>query len=370
MQARAALRPKIRSTSTVTFNKPLSRQSNDPSFIAQNAAREYQSLIGAEGSFDFGLRAAIRRSRELLAAAHAGTEIARRELLRGAREAYFGLALASAKRRSAQEALDATQEFERVTALQHGGGEVPEVDVIRARLQTAQRRDDLEQARVQEAIAAAALRILVGYKPADTLSVSDLTPAPSAADIEAFRTTSAAQRPELAQAAAQQRAAREDITVARGERLPSLIYSADEGFDSPELHPDVVRQHSGYLLSANLRIPIFDWGAARARERQAELRAEQAANQLTLVQRDVEQQFLRAREEALAAVRRVDNARAAVADAQRNVDISIARYRGGEAPIVEVMDALTTLAQLRASLQQALFDFEIARAQLQEAAGQ
>src|SRR5438067_1554609 len=42
-QARAALRPKIRSTSTVTFNKPLSRQSNDPSFIAQNAAREYQS---------------------------------------------------------------------------------------------------------------------------------------------------------------------------------------------------------------------------------------------------------------------------------------------------------------------------------------
>lgn len=368
MQARAALRPKIRSTSTVTFNKPLSRQSNDPSFIAQNAAREYQSLIGAEGAFDFGLRAAVRRSRELLAAAHAGTEIARRELLRGAREAYFGLALASAKRRSAQEALDAAQEFERVTALQHGGGEVPEVDVIRARLQTAQRRDDLEQARVQEAIAAAALRILVGYKPADTLAVSDLTPAPSAADIEAF--TSAVQRPELVQAAAQQRAAREDITVARGERLPSLTYSADEGFDSPELHPDVVRQHTGYLLSANLRIPIFDWGASRARERQAELRAEGAANQLTLVQREVEQQFLRAREEALAAVSRVDNARAAVADAQRNVDISIARYRGGEAPIVEVTDALTTLAQLRASLQQALFDFEIARAQLQEAAGQ
>ena len=368
MQARAALRPKIRSTSTVTFNKPLSRQSNDPSFIAQNAAREYQSLIGAEGSFDFGLRAAMRRSRDLLAAAHAGTEIARRELLRGAREAYFGVALAAAKRRSAQEALDAAQEFERVTTLQHGAGEVPEVDAIRARLQTAQRRDDLEQARVQEAIAAAALRILVGYKPADTLSVSDLTPAPSAADIGAF--TPAAPRPELVQAAAQQRAALEDITVARGERLPSLTYSADEGFDSPTLHPEDVRQHAGYLLSANLRIPIFDWGAARARERQAELRAEQAANQLTLVQRDVEQQFLRAREEALAAVRRVDNARAAVADAQSNVDISIARYRGGEAPILEVTDALTTLAQLRASLQQALYDFEIARAQLQEAAGQ
>ena len=52
-----------------------------------------------------------------------------------------------------------------------------------------------------------------------------------------------------------------------------------------------------------------------------------------------------------------------------NVDVSIARYRAGEAPILEVTDALTTLAQQRLNLQQALFDFEVARAQLQEAAG-
>lgn len=369
-QARAALRPKIRSTSTVTINKPLTPHSSDPSFIAQNASREYQLLIGAEGSLDFGLHAAICRSRELLEAAHAGTEIARRELLRGVREAYFGLALATAKRRSAEESLAAAQEFERVTTLRHEGGEVPEVDAIRARLQTAQRRDDLDQARVQETIAAAALRVLVGYAPQQALSVSDLTPSPSAAGLERFTPDIIAQRPEVAQAAAQQRAAREDIGVARAERLPSLAYSADEGFDSPSLHPDDIRLHSGYLLSANLRIPIFDWGAARAKQRQAELREQQAAKRLTLVRRDVEQQFLRAREEALTAVRRVDNARTAVADAQRNADISIARYRAGEAPIVEVTDALTTLAQQRANLQQALFDFEVARAQLQEAAGQ
>jgi OMF family outer membrane factor len=369
-QARAALRPKIRSTSTVTLNKPLTRHSNDPSFIAENGSREYQSLIGAEGSLDFGLRAAIRRSRELLAAAHEGTEIARRELLRGLRETYFGMALATAKRQSAEEALAAAQEFERVTALLQEGGEVPEVDVIRARLQTAQRRDDAEQARVQETIAAAALRALIGFKSSEALSVVDLKPAPSAADLEPFSSQDPANRPELAQAAAQQRAAQADAGVARAERLPSLTYSADQGFDSPTLQPDDIRQHSGYLLTANLRIPIFDWGAARARERQAELRAEQAANQLVLLRREVEQQFLRAREEALSAVRRVDNTRAAVADAQRNVDISIARYRGGEAPIVEVTDALTMLAQQRASLQQALFDFEVARAQLQEALGQ
>lgn len=369
-QARAALLPKIRSTSTVTLNKPLVRHSSDPSFIAENAAREYQSLLGAEGSYDFGLKAALRRSRELLAAAHAGTEIARRELVRGAREAYFGLALAAAKRRSAAEALAAVQEFERVTALQHDAGEVPEVDVIRARLQTAQRRDDLEQARVQESVAAAALRVLVGYSAAQPLSVSDLTPAPAAAELESLTTDRTAARPEIAQAAAQQRAAEAGISVARAQRLPSITYTADEGFDSPSLHPDDIRQHSGYLLSANLRIPIFDWGTARAAQRTAELQARQSANQLELVRRDAEQQFVRAREEALSAIRRADNARAAVADAERNVSISIARYRAGEAPITEVTDAETTLAQQRATLHQALYDFEIARGLLREAAGQ
>jgi len=367
-QARAALLPKLRDSFTATVNKPLHPGSEEPAFIAQNAAREFQNLLGVEGSLDFGARASVARARALLAAAHAGTEVARRELVRGVREAYFGYALAAAKRRSADEALAAAQEFERVTALRAKGGEVPDVDVVRARLQTAQRRDDAEQARLQEMIAAAALRVLIGYTPAQALEVEELTAAPSAADIERF--AAGVVRPEVEQAQAQLRAARADVDVARATRLPALTYSADQGFDSPTLHADDLRQHRGYLVVANVNVPIFDWGLGRAKQRQAELRAMTAETQLALVQRQAGQDFLAAREGALAAVRRVDNARAAVADAQRNADVSIARYRAGEAPVVEVTDALTTLAQQRANYNQALFDYEMARARLQEAAGE
>ncbi|MDP9361220.1 MAG: TolC family protein, partial [Acidobacteriota bacterium] len=249
-------------------------------------------------------------------------------------------------------------------------GELAEVDVIRARLQTAQRRDDVEQARLQEANALAAMRVLVGVRAPQPLSVADLTPEPAAADIERFNFDMVARRPELTQAAAQLSAARSDIGVARAGRLPTLIYAVDEGFDSPSLHAADIREHRGYLATANLNIPIFDWGIGRARQRQAELRAQAAENQLVITRREIEQEFVAAREGALTAVRRVDNARTAVADARRNVDISIARYRAGEAPILEVTDALTTLAQQRSNYQQALFDFEIARAHLQEAAGE
>jgi outer membrane protein TolC len=369
-QARAALLPRVRSSSTATFNKPLRPGTTEPSFIAENAAREYQELVGVEGSLDLGMCAAIARSRALLAAAHAGTEIARRALVRGVRGAYFGLGLATAKRSSAEETLAAAEEFERVTTLQHTGGELSEVDVIRARLQTAQRRDDVEQARLQESQALAAMRVLTGIRAPQPLTVSELTQQPAAADIERFRADMVARRPELTQAEQQLQAARSDVGVARAGWLPSLTYAVDEGFDSPSLHPAEIRQHRGYLATGNLNIPIFDWGIARSRQRQAELRAQAAENQLTITRREIEQEFLAAREEALTAIRRVDNARAAVADARRNVDISIARYRAGEAPILEVTDALTTLAQQRTNDQQALFDFEIARAHLQEAAGE
>src|SRR5664279_192116 len=117
-QARAALLPRARDSFTATYNKPIRPGATDPAFIAQNSVREYQQLLGVEGSLDFGMRAAMSKSRALLAAAHAGTEIARRALIRGVREAYFGLALATAKRRSAEETLAAAEEFERVNALQ------------------------------------------------------------------------------------------------------------------------------------------------------------------------------------------------------------------------------------------------------------
>src|SRR6185369_8211502 len=81
-QARASLLPKARSLSTVTLN-----QHN--AFISADAAHVYQELAGFEGDLDFGTRAAVRRARALLAAAHAGAELARRELVCGVRETYF-----------------------------------------------------------------------------------------------------------------------------------------------------------------------------------------------------------------------------------------------------------------------------------------
>jgi outer membrane protein TolC len=58
-----------------------------------------------------------------------------------------------------------------------------------------------------------------------------------------------------------------------------------------------------------------------------------------------------------------------VADAARALDISIARYQAGEAPVLEVVDARSTLAAERTAFFQAIFDYHVALDRLLQAVG-
>lgn len=375
-QARLAFLPRPTSSLSFIYNSPAhgaNAQAETFSFIAANAVREYEALAGVTGDIDLSgrLRANLRRSAALLDAARAGTEVTRRALVQAVNEAYYGLALAAARRHSAEISLLAAEEFEHITDLMFQGGEVAEVDLTRARLQTATRRDELEQARAAELVAADSLRVFVGYDFDRPIATADLTIAPpDISELSRFTPATVSQRPELQQLDAQRRAAEQEIKASRAERLPSVSYNINGGFDTDSLKPSPLKEHSGVLASISVTIPIFDWGISRSRERQAQLRAQSADAQRAIALRTFNQQFYSAREQALSAARRAQILRTAVSDAERNVQTSVARYRAGEAPILEVTDAQTMLATQRAALFQALFDYQVARTRLQQAAGQ
>jgi len=379
-QARAAFLPRITVPSTVIYNSPTlgpvapgTPGTDRFSYLASNAVAEYLSLVGASGEIDVGgrLRATLRRGIALLEAARAGTEVARRALIEAVDEAYYGLSLSTAKRRSSELSFAAAEDFARITQLMFTAGEVSEVDVIRARLQMAGRRDDLEQARVAESIAAGSLRVLVGYDFATPIDVVDLTNAvPDATEINRFVAAAIANRPEFAQLDAERRAAEQEAKAARAERLPHVSYSVSGGFDSQSLRLDPLHDHTGVLAAVSVTIPIFDWGASKSRERQARLRAQSVESERNLALRSFTQQFHAARTQAQSAALRYQLLNARVGDAEHNVQASLARYRGGEAAIIEVTDAQNTLAAQRAALYQALFDYQAAKARLAQATAQ
>src|SRR5205085_1425788 len=138
-------------------------------------------------------------------------------------------------------------------------------------------------------------------------------------------------RPEFTQLDQQLRAARQEIRIARADRLPAVTYSINGGFDTDSLKGPRLREHTGVAAAVSLTIPIFDWGATRSKERQANLRVQVAENERTIAVRGFAQQFYAARAQAANAAARIAIAREGVNKAQDNLSASIARYRAGEA---------------------------------------
>ena len=378
-QSRRAFLPGISAAPSYIYTSPARGQGSTPeaprapSFIANNAISEYLGLVNATGELDISgrLRATLRRNVALLEAARAGTAVARRALIAGIDDAYYGLALATAKLRAAEQNLAAAEEFERITSLLLTGGEVAPVDLSRARLQTITRRDELEQARASEVVAADALRVLVGYDFTTPIATTDLiTAMPDGGEIERFTSEAISKRPEIAQFEAERRAAQEEVNIARSERRPQITYTLSGGFDTDSLRPPRLTEHTGVAATVGVSIPILDWGASRSREEQARLRAQVAESSRISALRSFAQQFYDARAQALSAVARIRLASAGITEAERNLSASLARYRAGEAQIIEVTDAQNTLITQRTAFYQAIFDYQTARARLMQATGQ
>jgi outer membrane protein len=192
---------------------------------------------------------------------------------------------------------------------------------------------------------------------------------PTASEYQQFKAEDVSRRPEVHQLEQQLRAARQDIKIARADRLPSLSYSINGGFDTDSLKGAALKEHSGVSAAISLTIPIFDWGASRSRERQARLRVEQPRTNERWRYVDSRNSFTPPAQ-ATSAATRISLAREGVIKAQDNLAASIARYRAGEAQIVEVTDAQTTLVEQRSALYQAIFDYQTALARLRQATGQ
>jgi outer membrane protein len=369
-QARVALLPE--------FNMPLSyfgttpstfRQPDEPptfSYVSSSAINETIGLAAMTGTIDIAgrLRATLHRSRALLAAAHAGTLAARRNLVIATVDAYYGLVLARQRRRLADEALALAESFVAVTEeqLKRGAGE--ETDVLRARSAARSRRDELAQAELNESIAMSQLRILTGLDYATYITVASITEdVPKITDLLGYQEDAIMSRPELAQLDAEKRAAIEDARAARRELRPQLTYTLNGGFDAADFKP--LGRYSGGSALVTLNIPIFNFGASKSRAAQAQIRARSLDAQRANEVLQLKQEFYSARAGALSAWDRIRYATQAATAAQQNLSLIFGRYRSKNASLLDVIDAESNYSATRLEYYQAIADYHSSRARLE-----
>jgi outer membrane protein TolC len=369
-QSRVAFLPQLSLPLTYngTTNSQL-RQPDEPliySFVSASAINETSAFLNASGPIDLSgrLRAALRRSRALLAATHAGTLAARRSLIISTVDAYYGLVLARQKERLADETLALAEAFTKIAEVARQRGEGDETDIFRARGAALLRRDELEQARAAESAAMNVLRVLTGVDFSIHISLSNVVDAvPTANDFSSYTEELIKSRPELSQLESLRRAALEEQSEARRELLPQVSYSLNGGFDAADFRP--LGRYSGAQAIISLNIPVFNWGASRSRETQARLRAQSLEIERENTLRQLRADFYTARANALSALQRINQTRGAADALQQNVTLVFSRYRARKATILDVLDAQSSYAAARLAYYQAIADYRTARVRLE-----
>ncbi len=377
-QARDALLPTVNfNTSTLYTQSNQIGTSNTVRFIANNAPHEYVSQGNVHQILDIASWETYRSVAAQAAAAKARAEIAARGLVVTVVQDYFAVAAAEKKLESATKTAEEGERFLHLTEALEKGGEVAHSDVIKAELQAQDRRRQLQEAKLESLNTRLDLAVILfpdfndNYELADDLHGSVALP-PQAE----FEAQAAQENPEIRAALATAQAAGHDLNAARAGYLPNITLDYFYGIDAthyslngydPTTNTKFSNLGSSYLASLNL--PIWNWGATQSQVRAAELRRDQSKRELSYAQRKLLAEMRSLYSEAETALNELAGLQRSSELAADSLRLTTERYQGGEATVLEVVDAQTTFAQASAAYQDGAVRYRVALANLQTLTG-
>ena len=321
----------------------------------------------------------VQRATAAEAVARAKAEVTKRGLTLTVTKAYYSLLSAQRKFATAQAAREDAQRYVTISQDLERGGEAAHSDVVRAQIQYNGQDQVLREARLAMDNARLDLAVLISptfeqnFQVVDNLDTAP--PLPPFAEIQAMAMR---ENPELRAAIEAVRGANLDVTVARQAYLPTLTVDIDYGLEANQIgwtavdveNPEKGRVGAvGYFLTAALNLPVWDWGARKSRLKQAELKREQANVEMTAARRDLLRDISGFYQEAQTARDELDLLRRTADLSAENLRLNTLRYQAGEATILELVDAQSTLVQARNGYDDGLVRYRVALANLQTRTG-
>jgi outer membrane protein TolC len=341
-----------------------------PKFIANNAVHEYASQAVINEELGLAQISNIRRADAASALAAAEMEIARRGLIATVSGLYFGLAAAEGKLTVARLALNEAVDFTKLSADRERAREAAHADTVKAQLQQQQRERELADAKLAADKARLELAVLLFPDPRTPYSVSVQEAAPLAARADVEH-AAAMNNAELKSALAALNVTNADVLAARAAYLPGLGLNFTYGIDAPQFAvngPDGVR-NLGYSASVTLDIPVWDWLSTQHKVKQSEIRRDVAKVALSATQRRLIARLDETYAEAAGARDQLASLDASVATAAESQRLTKLRYAGGEATVLEVVDAQSAFVAAQNAREDGLVRYRAALADLQTLTG-
>jgi len=373
VQARSALLPSVNYDFEYLYTQPVAGHTADnaPRFIANNAVHEYISLGNAHQELSLAELASYRRSVAMHEAARARAEVARRGLVATVVQTYYGLVVAQRHYATAQEGASEAESFLKISRQLEHGGEVAHSDAIKAELQYNDKMRDLREAQLgmERARVQLALLLFPDFNQNFTV-IDDMGLPESVPPLEEVTEQARRNNPDLAAALSALRAENFEVDAARAGYLPEIGLDYYYGVDSTRLatHIDGLR-NLGYSASATLKLPVWNWGATHSQVKQSTLRRDQARLELSYAQRKLLGQLQTLYGEAQASYAELELLRRSAELAAESLRLTTLRYQGGEATVLEVVDAQNSLIQAKDAFDQGEARCRTALANLQTLTG-
>ncbi|MBT8398529.1 MAG: TolC family protein, partial [Gemmatimonadetes bacterium] len=271
-------------------------------------------------------------------------------------ERFYALLRAEEQVGYASQNLGFTRDFVRMTELKFEAGDVPRMELIRARVEAARASNEVRVAENEERLTRAGLNFLLGRVPSSPLSIEgDLRVLVGSYDLEEITAWALQDRPEI-------RKLTSAIDRERFVRKQGLLsYLPD--FDVGASKHKIPGEGDTWDVTLSLALPVFFWQPARGEiaEADANLRAlqQEAAHLANAITLEVEGAFVNLTSAG-------DQIRLFEEDiltqAEEAYQMYQFAYEQGEIDAIDLIEARRTLNEARTSYADALFNYDVALA--------
>ncbi len=282
------------------------------------------------------------------------------------KQAYYGLLQAGRNRDVSREVVGQFQQhLERAKAFFEVGTK-PKFDVTKADVDLSNAKLNLLKAENAFRLGQVTLNNTMGMPEAPDYEVVDQLPFQRVTiDLEEVTRKAYERRPDLKAIAVKRKSQEQSIELARKGYYPTVSGSASYGWGGGNFPLD-----QGWSVGAQLSVPLFSGFLTKYQVEEARANLDVLAANEALIRQTIYQEVKQAWLNLQEAADRIATAELTVRQAIENLDLANGRYAYGVGNPIEVTDALVSVSNAKTAHIAALYDYRLAQASLEKAAGE
>lgn len=268
-----------------------------------------------------------------------------------------------------EDALNNIQEHLKTVELRYKAGQASEFDVLRARVQLANAKPPLLQARQTYDLALSSFKNILGMVQESQIELEgELSFQPKEVKLEEATQKALVQRPELRSLDLKRQIALKSLAIAKAGNKPSLVGVANAMYENPWYSQR--KWDTDWNFTFSLNLPLFDGFATRSRVNQAKSDLKQLDLGNTDLREGIKLEVKQAVSSLELAKETITSQEENVNQAKESLRIAKIQYAQGIITSLEEMDSELALTFAQINYLQALSDYLIAQAKYNQAVGE